>query len=39
MRTCNGHFDIITDYKSGERMMYLKGGVVVGEAEIAERLL
>jgi len=39
MRTCNSHFDIITDYKSGERMMYLKGGVVVGEAEIAERLL
>ena len=39
MRTCNVHFDIITDYKSGERKMYLKGGVVVDETEIAERML
>ncbi|MDR2284817.1 MAG: membrane protein insertion efficiency factor YidD [Sphingobacterium sp.] len=39
MRNCNGHFDIITDHGSGERKMYLKGGAVVGETDIAERLL
>ncbi|PRD56785.1 membrane protein insertion efficiency factor YidD [Sphingobacterium gobiense] len=39
LRNCNAHFDIITDYESGLRKMYLKSGLAVNESEIAERLL
>lgn len=39
MQNCNAHFDIIRDYQSGERKMYLKNGAVIGESAIADRLL
>ena len=38
IRNCQPEFDVYTDYKSGQKKMLLKSGVIVDENQIAERL-
>lgn len=39
IRNCNNQFDIVTDYNSGEKKLYLKSGIILPEDQIAKRIL
>jgi len=38
IKNCQPEFDVFTDYKTGQKKMILKSGIIVEENQIAERL-